>query len=76
MSDMSRVIFFSTVEQRDLLEDKGVRFREPIERTAQQLKLSYKNPDVKILGGVWETIREGWMAFFDKIPVSDPQAAI
>ena len=56
---------------RDLLEDKGVRFREPKEGL-ESAKAEFERLR-KEHGDDWEKIREGWMAFFDQIPVSDPR---
>ncbi len=56
---------------RGLLEDRGVRFREPKEGLEdakaefERLRKKYEDD--------WQKVREGWLAFFENIPVSDPR---
>jgi len=56
---------------RGLLEEKGTRFREPKEGL-EDAKAEFERLR-KMHNDDWEKIREGWMAFFDHIPVSDPR---
>jgi adenine-specific DNA-methyltransferase len=58
-------------KNRGLLEDKGIRFREPKEGL-EDAKVEFERLKKKY-GDDWEKIREGWMDFFERIPVSDPR---
>ena len=58
-------------KDKDHLVQQGVKFREPKEglddakKVFQKLKKSH--------GENWDAVREGWRAWFDNIPVSDPR---
>lgn len=58
-------------KNKEFLNEHGVRFREPKEGLkdahAEFERLRKKH------GDGWEKIREGWLAFFDNIPRSDPR---
>jgi adenine-specific DNA-methyltransferase len=56
---------------RELLEDKGIKFREPKEGL-EDAKAEFERLR-KQHGDDWEKVKEGWIAFFDHIPVSDPR---
>lgn len=58
-------------KNRNLLEEKGVKFREPkegLEDAKAKFERLRKKHDSD-----WKKIREDWIAFFDHIPVSDPR---
>ena len=56
---------------RSLLEEKGVRFREPKEGV-EDAKAEFERLR-KTHGDDWQKVREGWLAFFDNISLADPR---
>ena len=56
---------------RGLLEDKGVKFREPKEGL-EDAKAEFERLR-KRYGDDWQKVKDGWVAFFDNIPVADPR---
>jgi adenine-specific DNA-methyltransferase len=58
-------------KDKDHLVQQGVKFREPKEGLDEAKKVFEKLR--KSHGDNWDAIREGWKAWFDNIPVSDPR---
>lgn len=56
---------------REALAEKGTKFREPKEGLDDAKKAFAKL--VKVHKSDWTLVREGWRAWFDNVPVSDPR---
>lgn len=58
-------------KDKDHLVQQGIKFREPKEGLDDAKKVFKKLK--KVHGENWDAVREGWKAWFDDIPVSDPR---